>query len=396
MEKEFTNPTNLFDQPGSLNALKNLGSAPSIRISFVGTRTGLRKLLHGGVPFLGLEKAEENVSLFVKTVGGAFSIQKIHECIQGIASQIKKVSFFFSAQDIYPFYHISALVSRSGKSIAAYGTSYGSGSNLHYIVLPELKNVSQAAIEILKCLEDVVPSLFPGKSKRAWLESDEFLLPDEKEKDLEIERTIADTLAVVEKLREERVELAKKNTFIRALLTATEDSKIDPAARLSSAVKQALEFLGFTVEDIDAKTKSAIKKEDFWVIDGDFLGITEVTGTVNTNPKAQEFNAILGRMTTLYRRKTDLVLPKATSINGLLVLNFDIEHHPDRRPRAYTGELEHLVQSAEEQGIGILSTAELHKMVVAVKAGNLSKEDARSVLKKSGRIEFDSSRAKKN
>jgi hypothetical protein len=395
--KEFTNPSNLLDQPGSLNALKNLNQTPSVRVSFLGAQTGLGRLFHGGVPFLDLEKAEENVSVFVKTDGGPFTISKIHACIQGLASQIKKVSFFFTAQpDIYPFYHISAIVSRSGKSIAAYGTTYDSNRRPHYIVLPEVKNISQAAVEILRSLEAAVPSLFPETSKKVWLESDEFLLPDERAKDAEIERTISDTLAVVETLREQRADLAKKNAFVRALLTATEDAKVEPAERLSSVVRQTLEFVGFTVEDIDAKTKSAIKKEDFWIIDRDFLGITEVTGTINTNPKAQEFNAILGRMTTLYKRQTDLLLPKATTISGLLVLNYDIEHHPARRPKAYAGELDHLVQSADEQGIGILSTVELHKIVVAVKGGMLSKADARSLLKKTGRIEFDSSRVKKS
>lgn len=396
MTKEFTNPRNLFEQSGSLDALKNLRGSPRVRVSFIGAQTGLNRLFHGGVPFLGLEKAEENVSLFVKAHGDVFKIDEIHRCIQGLASQIKRVSFFFTAENIYPFYHISAIVSGSGRSIAAYGTTHDSYGHPHYIVLPELKNISQASVEILKSLEAAVPSMFPETSKRAWLESNEFLLPDEKAKDAEIERTISDTLAVVEKLREQRADLAKKNAFVRALLTATEDARVEPAERLSSAVRQALEFVGFTVEDIDAKTKSAIKKEDFWIIDGDFLGITEVTGTVNTNPKAQEFNAILGRMTTLYKRQTDLVLPKAATINGLLVLNFDIDHHPARRPKAYTGELEHLVQSADEQGIGILSTVELHKIVVAVKRGMLSKAEARSLIKKSGRIEFDSSRVRKS
>src|SRR5262245_13987219 len=91
--KEFTNPSNLFDQPGSLNALENLNGTPRVRVSFVGAQTGLGRLFHGGVPFLDLEKAEENVSVFVKTDGGPFTIGKIHACIQGLASQIKKFRF---------------------------------------------------------------------------------------------------------------------------------------------------------------------------------------------------------------------------------------------------------------------------------------------------------------
>jgi hypothetical protein len=35
-------------------------------------------------------------------------------------------------------------------------------------------------------------------------------------------------------------------------------------------------------------------------------------------------------------------------------------------PRVYTGEDEHLVQTAVEQGIGLLSTVELHRIIVSM------------------------------
>src|SRR5207245_11190992 len=96
-----------------------------------------------------------------------------------------------------------------------------------------------------------------------------------------------------------------------------------------------------------------------------------------------------------YKSQTELGLPMSATVSGLLVLSYDLKNHPARRPKAYTGELEHIVQSADENSIGLLSTVELHKIVVAVKEGILSKVDARNLLKRSGRIEFDSSRVKK-
>jgi hypothetical protein len=124
------------------------------------------------------------------------------------------------------------------------------------------------------------------------------------------------------------------------------------------------------------------------VTDGEFLAITEVTGTVNKNPKVKEFNDILGRMMTLYKRQNDLPLPKGANIAGLLVLNYDIESHPSKRPTVYTGIDAHISATAEEQAIGILSTVELHKMVMAVKKGLLSKDAARQLLQKPGRVEY--------
>jgi hypothetical protein len=143
------------------------------------------------------------------------------------------------------------------------------------------------------------------------------------------------------------------------------------------------------VADIDETTKSVIKKEDFWVRDGDFLAITEVTGTIHKNPKVKEFNDILGRIATIYKRKTDLTLPEGVNVSGLLVLNYDYDTHPSKRPRPYTGDDDHIAQTAFEQGIGILSTVELHKIIVAVKQGLLLKSEARALLKKAGRIELE-------
>ncbi len=153
-------------------------------------------------------------------------------------------------------------------------------------------------------------------------------------------------------------------------------------------MKLVLEFLGFRVDDIDAKIKGAIRKEDFWVIDGDFLAITEVTGTVNKNPKSKEYNDILGRMNTIFKRG-DLVPDKQKSkISGLLVVNYDITTHPFERPRLYSGDLEHLAESARESDIGLLSTVDLYRISMAVKQGLLTKQAARSLVKQFGRVEF--------
>ena len=274
-------------------------------------------------------------------------------------------------------------------ALAAYGTNYINGKTIpSYLVLPQLKDNAKATVEIFQTLELVFPALFPDKSKNAWLESEEFMLSDEKAKDLEMQKKVAETVAIVEQMRSERVKLAKENNFIRQLLSATEDVTVEASERLSAVVKKTLEFLGFNVQDIDQKTKTAIKKEDFWVSDENFFAITEVTGTVNVNPKTKEYNDILGRMTTIFRRRTDLIPEGVSNLTGLLVLNYDCERHPSKRPRAYAGDLEHIIDAAVDQSIGILSTVELHKIIVDVKEGRLTKDRARSILKKFGRIEY--------
>ncbi len=221
-------------------------------------------------------------------------------------------------------------------------------------------------------------------------------MPEEKRIQQEIKQKIDEATKVIEAKRVEQEQIAKENAFVRRLLVATEDSKQDPSDRLSGVVKKALEYLEFKVEDIDQLTKSAIKKEDFWVSEEDFLAITEVTGTVNKNPKTKEWNDMLARMTTLGKRRTDLQLPTNKTIRGLLVLNYDIDSQPAKRPRVYTGEDEYIVETAVDQGIGLLSTVELHKIVMAVKRGELNKGEARQILRKPGRIEYGAARPKKS
>ena len=392
VENEVTKSYDLLKN-GSFETLKTFNTPPHVRISFVGDTYAAKSLLFGGLLFLELEPAELNVSSFLEGTEQAFAVKQLHRLLAGFKNQIAEVVKFIAmptSEAIYPFHHNAVLGTRSGKTVIAYGTTYGQGTVPRYIVLPQLQNNVHALIEILKCLEDVWPALFPDRVKKEWLEADEFLLPEETRINGEVERIIKEATMSIEAKKQEREHLANEHYFVRSLLVATENAELEPAQRLSGVVKRALEFLEFKVEDIDAKTKSAIKKEDLWVIDGDFLGITEVTGTVHKNPKVKEFNDMVGRMMTIYKRLSDLPLPANAKVTGLLVLNYDIENHPAKRPKAYTGEDQHIVDTAIEQSIGILSTVELHKIVMAVMRGHLSKDQARLLIKKPGRIEYDS------
>jgi hypothetical protein len=390
LKKEFPGHCNLVNEVGSYHSLLKFDGPPHVRVSFVGEPNGATVLLHGGVPFVELSNAEENVSSFLEVqFGRIFAIQEIHNLLTRFKGQIANVNQFFTASgDIYPFNHFAVLKSRSGKDVVAYGTTYEKTEVLRYVLLPQLKDNASAIVLILQCLEKIWPELFPEKTKRGWLQGEEFKLPDEKAVQREIEEKIGETMEFVEAKKKERDRLIVENSFVRRLLVATEESKIDPSARLSGVVKRALEFLEFRVIDIDEKVKSAIRKEDFWVIDEDFFAITEVTGTTNKNPKIKEFNDILGRITTIYKRTGQLALPTKGPVSGLLVLNYDIDNHPHKRPRVYTGEDEAIVETAIEQGIGLLSTVELHKIIVAVKENRISKSEGRAMLRKPGRIEY--------
>ena len=143
-----------------------------------------------------------------------------------------------------------------------------------------------------------------------------------------------------------------------------------------------------TFDHVTKKFGDALAVNDLslQVKDEEFLAITEVTGTENKNTKTKDYNDLLGRMTTIFKRR-DLV-PDATQITGLLIVNHDLNTHPFKRPQLYGGDLEEIVEASRDQEIGLLSTVELYKIAVAVKEERLSREDGRALIKQSGRIEF--------
>ncbi len=203
LQSQLTNPINLFRETGSFNALRDLNLHPRVRVAFTGGDTGVPHLTLGGIPFAKLIDAERDVSAFVEHKGYTFSIEKLHRLIAGFRNQIAGVSQFFSVpQNNYPFSHETVLTSRIGQQVAGYGTTYENETFPRYVILPQLKDFSRAIIEILQCLESVWPQLFPDRVQQGWINAAEFLLPEEKAIEAEIQEVIAvATHAVEEKER---------------------------------------------------------------------------------------------------------------------------------------------------------------------------------------------------
>jgi hypothetical protein len=284
--------------------------------------------------------------------------------------------------------HFPVLVNRNRDVLGAYGTVFADRrSSLAYVAVPECQDNASALTGILEVIAEVEPLLIPGYAgKKAWLRSHEFAFAEELQIDQEIATRTTETEQFVRSKQAERSQVAVTFEPLRKILHATEDPSVDKNERLSTNVRAVLEYLGFEVIDIDEKMRSAIRKEDYWVIDGTFLAITEVTATRQKNPKTKEYNDLLGRMSTVYKRR-DLV-PDTETVTGLLVVNYDLDTHPFKRPKLYGGMDQEWVDAAAEQGIGLLSTVELHRIAIAVKGGVLSKEAARELIKQMGRIEY--------
>lgn len=387
-------PNSILVDSKVVETLRFLYRPPPVRIAFVG-KCDLMHTGYLGVPNVRLTDAHLKVSGFeVLPAAHTFSAPELHEEISGFVREIVAVEQYILADDRATpdsYYHYPVIVNRNGDVVAAYGARYNAEMNRTepvYIVLPQLKDHARAVSDLLRVITRLLPELFPDLQKQVWYDGDEFAFSEEKAIDKQIEQKVAEANEFIDDKRAQKAAVAKRYGFIKSILVATESAGV-VAERLSTNVRRTLEFLGFQVEDIDAKTKGSIKKEDFWVKDGDFLAITEISATTNKNPKTKEYSDLLGRMTTIYKRK-DLI-PESQSVTGLLVLNYDIDTHPLRRPRLYSGGSEEFVAAAEGNSIGLLSTVELYKTAIAAKDGLISKEKARELIKRFGRIEFKSS-----
>jgi hypothetical protein len=119
LRDEFENPQNLLAEKGCLDALTRFKGTPTVRISFIGDYTGFPSLIHGGLGFVSLNPAEQNVSVFLDAhPSPTFAIPEMYRVTAGLKREIAAVGQFVSGPDSYPFYHMPVLLSRNGDQVA--------------------------------------------------------------------------------------------------------------------------------------------------------------------------------------------------------------------------------------------------------------------------------------
>lgn len=384
--KLYPSPRDFWAASASLS----VATRPRVRIALIGPNTPVT-LYVAGMPFIRLANADRGLSDIISCRNDSpFICPELEECVGRMRKNVRRPIYrYISYQDSpalpgYTVHHFPLMVNRNNDVIAAYGTVFNGSVKPVYIALPLFNDNTRALVELLNTLAEMHPELFPDRpTKRSWLRTSQFAFSEELAIDEEIEQRKAELTRFVEEKQADRASVGRQYDFMRKVLVATEDA-VEPSERLSANVRASLEYLGFKVTDVDA-IRGPIKKEDFWAEDSDFLAIVEVTATRGKNPKNKEFSDILGRMSTIYRRQD---IPDASRITGLLILNYDLENHPFRRPRVYTGDAEEIAQAAKDHDIGLLSTVDLYRILIDVKEGRLAREGSRELLKQSGRIEY--------
>ncbi len=281
-----------------------------------------------------------------------------------------------------------------GEAVAAYRQEffYRPGDSLEkelkptLLLVPFFDNTLSVVDEVLKLLKTVRSDLFPGLARQDW-EEEEYFIPAEV---LKIQNQISEKIKEAKtwiESKEKEIEAKKKEHGFLTQILKADDHNFQGDEKLSVNVKRVLEFLGFEVIDVDKELQKTIKKEDFWIVDGNYFALGEVTGTEAKNPKVTEYSGLLGRVATILKRKgVPRQLSQKGEPKGILIINHDRKSHPFSRPDIYTGENEEVVEAALDQGISILSAVELYKITKAVRDGELSKAEARKLIEAGGRI----------
>ena len=206
---------------------KNHTRFPSVRIAFIGDCAAGEELLLG-MHYMSLSSAHPNLSELVAVKPRTFHIPLIHDVLTGSITAIKfPVGQYVSKRnsEIYPLNDIPAIANRNGNHVAAYVTEHG--RSLPYsILLPQYKNNIQILIRLLEAFRTLDQEAFPNLGTMAWWSEDSFLTFDEKTARQELEALVEQTSMIIEKKKEQIVELGKASEFLKQILISTEDTLI--------------------------------------------------------------------------------------------------------------------------------------------------------------------------
>lgn len=236
--------------------------------------------------------------------------------------------------------------------------------DIRVIILPQYSDKIAVIEKIIKALATQKPDLFPEIIDTEWASSDSLYPTEVQRFKASINELVNKTRAKVEELNNDRDRLLEKYAFLPKLLTSRDEE-------LKQAVIESFKILDLEIKDADAD-KSGELAEDVLIKgpNGKILG--EVKGTVKKNPKDTDVGQVWKHLALMDDVK-----------QGALIINFDIRTEPSSRPRLYPND-------KLFEGLILIDTRELHKVVIAVIDGRVNKRAAAKALLAPGRFEFES------
>lgn len=270
---------------------------------------------------------------------------------------------------IFPAYK-----NRNEEEIGAYlnwGYSFSDEDSPAFLVLPSFKDYKEIITRLLKTFGQIDPKYFSEISDREWTKDDKYLPKKITEIEDKIKKVESEANIKIEDLKKEKTKLKQEYGFLLEILTQSGD-------KLKQAVIDTLtKVFELDAEDMDKNKKNNFK-EDILIKDlFPEVVLTEIKGTRNSYPS---FTYVTQVFSNLLKSRGEF--PNAI---GGLILNHDRERNPDERSNAYTN------QDEEQQlnEIFYLDTRILFDLAKAVTDHDMTVNEARTILRKKGRISFN-------
>jgi len=266
--------------------------------------------------------------------------------------------------------HFFPLVVNSADEIVSYAEIAGSST---LFVFPQLKDKTPFLLEFFqRRLPAITPRLFPFSTQFAWLDDDEYQLPNEAKLLAEkrsLEQEHAEKIAAKEREIEEN---HQEYQFLHDLLTETGE-------KLVRTVEEYFDWLGF--EDVVNCDEAypGRNEEDLQVSLEEGLLVVEVKGIGGTS-KDSECSQI---SKIKYRRARE----RGTfDVCALYIVNH--QRYPPPENRSNPPFTDQQIKDAKSDERGLLTTYDLFRLYFAVDSGFVTREDARKSLLDFGLVAF--------
>lgn len=226
---------------------------------------------------------------------------------------------------------------------------------------------------------DVAVQQWQNRDKTAfprldWAAQEDWMDSDELDAAARLRQHGAEAEATMARLSRERARLVDAQATarnaadqgLRQLLTTNSDALVD-------AVSSTLEDLGFTVVDADSLER-ARKFEDLQVFDGDWVCLVEVKGYEKRNAKTADLVQLAGAVS---HYQEDHPAPSAQ----WYIINQSYATPPSLRLNPFKSDPDIVEQFANNNGL-VIDTRELFRLVTRVHQEELSRDEARGLLRK--------------
>lgn len=249
----------------------------------------------------------------------------------------------------------------------------------NFLVLPPIpKKYERVVVEILSQLPSWRPELFPKSENYEWITNEQYISQEIKDVQQKIEEEIEDHRQRLLELEKERSVVEEKDSYLRQLLIADDSDEFLEEENLTSSVARALTFLGFEAEIKEKTAEKGRRREDIVCKDDDYQALVECKGTISQNPPEKYHSQLQNHLLA----SVDQGIRK-----GILIINHDRKNDAFKRLPLYDDEATaHLWK--ETENVSILSTIELFKIIRAVQKDELEKSNARDLIKKPGRVQY--------